>query len=146
MWESRSDFQGLWEAVFAFHQSVISTGRCLFDRGFCFRFLSLLNTIARDVQLEDDAVVHQAVNGRSRRHRVFENAFPFGKRQIAGDQNAAAFVAFCQEGEQHFHLFTALLDIAEVIDNEPFECSQALDESAELEISFGNQQVLHEQS
>jgi hypothetical protein len=26
MWESRSDFQGLWKAVFAFHQAVISTG------------------------------------------------------------------------------------------------------------------------
>jgi hypothetical protein len=27
MWESRSDFQGLWEAGCAFHQSVISTGK-----------------------------------------------------------------------------------------------------------------------
>jgi hypothetical protein len=26
MWETRSVFQGLWEATFAFHQSVISTG------------------------------------------------------------------------------------------------------------------------
>jgi hypothetical protein len=26
MWESQSDFQGLWEAFLAFQQSVISTG------------------------------------------------------------------------------------------------------------------------
>ena len=30
----------------------------LFGRGFGFRFLGLLNSVARDVQLEDDAVVH----------------------------------------------------------------------------------------
>ena len=58
MWESRSDFQGLWEAGFAFHQSVISTGQVLFRRCFRFRFLGLLDSITGDVQLEDYAVVH----------------------------------------------------------------------------------------
>ena len=48
MWESRSDFQGLWKAGCAFHQSVISTGVALFGRGFQFGFLSLLDTIARN--------------------------------------------------------------------------------------------------
>ena len=43
MWESHSDFQRLWKAGCAFHQSVISTGRVLFGRGFRFRFLGLLD-------------------------------------------------------------------------------------------------------
>lgn len=71
MWESRSDFQGLWKAGCAFHQTVISTGRLLFGCGFRFHFLGLLDPITRDVQFEDDAVVHQAINGRGGCHRVF---------------------------------------------------------------------------
>jgi hypothetical protein len=76
MWESRSDFQGLWKAGYAFHQSVISTGKVLFGGRLGFCFLGLLDSIARDVQLENHAVVHQAVNGRRRRHGVLEDAFP----------------------------------------------------------------------
>jgi hypothetical protein len=68
------------ESGCAFHQSVISTGKVLFGRGFRFRFLGLLDAVAWDVQLEDHAVMHQAINGRRRRHRIFENAFPFRKR------------------------------------------------------------------
>ena len=40
MWESRSDFQGLWKAVCAFHQSVISTGFGYSDWVSCFAFLA----------------------------------------------------------------------------------------------------------
>ena len=31
MWESRSDFQGLWKAGCAFHQSVISLGKVFYS-------------------------------------------------------------------------------------------------------------------
>ena len=70
--------------------------RFLFGCGFSFRFLGLLDAVARDVQFENDAVMHQAINGGGGRHWVFEDAFPFGKRQIAGDQHTAAFVALGQ--------------------------------------------------
>jgi hypothetical protein len=33
-------------------------------------------------------MVHQAINGRSGCHRIFEDAFPLRKRQVVGDQNA----------------------------------------------------------
>jgi len=49
MWESRSDFQGLWKAGCAFHQSVISRDKFLFGRCFRLRFFGLLDAIARDV-------------------------------------------------------------------------------------------------
>src|SRR3954451_2872332 len=69
-------FQGLWEALFAFHQSVISTAVCRCLR-FFFGFFGLFDSVARDVELEDDAVVDQAVNGCCRGHGIFENSFPF---------------------------------------------------------------------
>lgn len=40
---------------------------------------SLFHPVAGDVQLNDDAVMHQAVDGRGRGHRVFKDGFPFGK-------------------------------------------------------------------
>ena len=46
--------------------------------------LGLFHAIARDVQLEDEAVVDQAVYGGGRGHWVLEYALPLGDRQIAG--------------------------------------------------------------
>jgi hypothetical protein len=63
MWESCSDFQGLWEAGCAFHQSVISTGKALFGRDFGFRFLGLLDAVARDVQLDQQVLHKQSRSG-----------------------------------------------------------------------------------
>ena len=48
--------------------------RFLVGRRFGFRFFGLLDSIARDVQLEDHGVVYQAVNGRGCRHRVLKDA------------------------------------------------------------------------
>ena len=76
MWESRSDFQGLWKAGCAFHQSVISTGKVLFRRRLLFGFLRLLDAVTRDIELEDDAMMHESVDRSRRGHRVFEDAFP----------------------------------------------------------------------
>ena len=124
-----------------FHRQGFLFGRC-----FRFRFLGLLDAVARDVQLEDDAVVHEAVNRSRGSHRVFEDTFPLRERQVARDQNAATFVPFSQQSEQYLHLLTALLYVAEIIDDQSFERRQALDEAAQLQIAFGDQQVLHEQS
>jgi len=42
-------------------------------------FLSLSQTITGNIQLNNDAVMHQAVNGRRSGHRVFKNNLPLGK-------------------------------------------------------------------
>ena len=88
-----SVFQGLWKAVFAFQQSVISTA-ALGSLGFFFGLLRLLNSVAGDVELENHTVMDKPVDRRRRGHRVLENPFPFGERQVARDENAAALVTF----------------------------------------------------
>src|SRR4051812_12513662 len=88
-----SVFQGLWKAVLAFHQSVISTAAWLF-LGFFFGLLGLLDSIARDVEFEDHAMMNQAIDRRRRGHRIFEDPLPFRERQVAGDEYAATFIPF----------------------------------------------------
>src|SRR5262249_61939733 len=58
--------------------------------------LGLLFPIARNVQFDDHAVVHQPINRRRRHHRVFEDPFPFRERQVSGPQHAAPLVTFRQ--------------------------------------------------
>ena len=73
-------------------------------------------SVTGDVQLDDDRVMDQAVDRGRRRHWILKNLLPLGKRQVAADQETAAFVALGQQREQHFHLVPALLDIAQVVD------------------------------
>jgi hypothetical protein len=45
---------------------------------FCLLFLlGVLHPVARDVQLDDHAMMHQSVDRRCRHHRVFEDRLPF---------------------------------------------------------------------
>ena len=62
--------------------------------GFGSFLLRLFDAIARNIQFQDDAVVDQSVDSGGRGHRVFEDSFPLGKRQVAGQQDAPAFIAF----------------------------------------------------
>jgi hypothetical protein len=45
-------------------------------------------------QIQNDRVVHDAVDGRHGRHGVFENAVPVRKHQICRDGDTPTFVAF----------------------------------------------------
>lgn len=63
----------------------------------------------------------QAVDGSGRGHGVLEDLFPFAEREIAREHHAAALVAFSQQGEQHLHLLAALLDVAQVVDDQRVE-------------------------
>src|ERR1044071_5775737 len=122
MWESRLPLarfpRGSWkEGEACFWLSTLSTARhfhsslpCSFFRrrprpfssfalSLAVRLLFLLGVlhpVARNVQLDDDAVMYQPVDRGRRHHRVFEDRFPFGERQIARHQHAAAFVALRQ--------------------------------------------------
>ena len=99
------DFQGAVErggslllAFHAFHSPGISTALFLAWRWFwrpiaasfafalAFRLLVLfgvLHPVARDVQLDYHAMMHQSIDRRGRHHRVFEDGFPLRERQIA---------------------------------------------------------------
>ena len=101
--------------------SVRHFHRLLFARRFLFGFLGLFDSIARDIQFEDHAMMHEAVNRRCCRHRIFEDALPLREGQVARDQNTAPFVPLCQQCKQDFHFFAALLHVPEVVDNQALE-------------------------
>jgi len=65
--------------------------------------------------------MHQAINGGRGGHRVLEDVFPSRKGEIAGEHHAASLVTFRQECEQDFHLFSALLHVADVINDDRIE-------------------------
>ena len=91
---------------------------------FCCFFLKLSmmvgfgGTIALDLHhIQDDGVMDDAIYGRHRCHRVFEDLIPLAKDQIRGNNHRFAFIAFGEEREEHFHLIALLLHIADVIEN-----------------------------
>ena len=87
---------------------------------FSLGLLSLSHTITGNIQFNNDAVMHQPVDSCRGGHRVFKNDLPLGKGQIAGDHDAAPFVAFGQQGKEHLHLFPGLLHITDVVQDESF--------------------------
>lgn len=82
------------------------------------RCLRLFHAVAGQVQLDNHAVVDEPVNGCRRRHRVPEELLPAREGQIAHQQHAAPFIAVGQEREEEFHLLAALLDVAQVVDQD----------------------------
>ena len=90
--------------------------------------------------------MHQAVNGGRGGHRILEDRFPFRKSEIAGQHHRAAFVALGQEWEEHLHLLATLLDVTDVVDHQGLEGGESLENPAELQIAFGNQQFLDQQT
>jgi len=53
----------------------------------------MLQPVAGKIQLQNDTVVHQMINGSCRRHEFLEDTLPFGKGQITGDHQTSPFVA-----------------------------------------------------
>ncbi len=69
--------------------------------------LECFQSIAGQVELQDHAVMHDAIYGGGCGHRILEDAFPVAEGEVAGNQDAATFVAFGQQVEQDLHLFAA---------------------------------------
>jgi hypothetical protein len=94
-WEcvkTRERFPRAVGSCFCFPQPVISTAfqGCL---GFVFGLwkrpqvavdvvLGLFDSLARDVELKDDAMMNQPINGCRRGHRVLEDAFHLEKGRL----------------------------------------------------------------
>ena len=57
-------------------------------------------------------------------------------------EDALAFVALGEEGEEHLHLGAVLLDVAEVVEDDGVEAIEALELSLEEEIAAGDEQPL----
>ena len=110
------------------------------------RLLGLLGTITGDVQLQDHAVVHQPIDRRRGRHRVLEDRLPTRKRQVAGQHHAASFISLCQEREEHLHLFSAVLDISNIVKNHYLISRNLLEKTAKLQIALRGQEILNHQT
>lgn len=55
-------------------------------------------------------------------HGVFEDLVPLTEDQVGGDQHRLLpLVAFCEEGEEDFHLVLGLADITEVVADDGVE-------------------------
>src|SRR6266446_2309576 len=99
---------------------------CRFLRLDLRRFLLKLSmmvgfgsTIALDLHhIQNDGVMDDAIYCRHRRHRVFEDLVPLAEHEIRGNHHGSGFIALGQEREEHFHLITVMLDIADVIEND----------------------------
>ena len=61
--------------------------------------------------------MHQAVDRSCSRHRILEDCFPLRKWEIARDHDTTPLVPLGQKGEQHFLLLSALLHVAQVVDD-----------------------------
>ena len=65
-------------------------------------------------------MMHEPVDGGHSGHLVFEDLVPLGEDQIGTDHDAATFVAFGQEGEEHLHFLPVLLDVADIVEDDDF--------------------------
>jgi len=70
--------------------------------------------------------MYQTINSSCDSHRIFKNLLLFGKRQIAGNHQAATFVTIAQECKQHLHLPAAVLNVSDIIDDNTITASLLL--------------------
>src|SRR5690606_36205623 len=84
---------------------------------------SLLGTHAGHLRpkLHNRAVVNDAVNGGGRGEGIFEDLVPFGEDEIGGDHHTTALIPFGQEGKEHLHFLSALLDVTNVVEDHYLE-------------------------
>ena len=66
----------------------------------------------------------QTVNGRHGSHGIFEDPFPLTEHEIGCNHDRFAFIALCEEREEHLHFITVLLDIPDIIENDTGEFIQ----------------------
>src|SRR3982074_2412665 len=84
------------------------------------------------------------VDGGGRRPRVVENLIPLRKHDIARDDDTASLVAFGEEGKEDFHLVAALLDVADVVEDDGVEGIEGRELALEPKVALRGEQSLHE--
>lgn len=99
----------------------------------------LFKAIAGDIQLQDDAMMHEAIDGSRGGHRVLEYLLPLAERQVAGQHHTAPLIPFGQKGKKHLHFLAALLDVSQVIDNQRVKLRKSFDHFSQSQVPLGNQ-------
>ena len=105
-----------------------------------------LSTMAGNLlsKFHDDTVVDDAVNCGSGGHGIFKDLIPLGKDQVGCDDDAAAFITFSEQSEEHLHFVARLLDIADVIEDQNVEAIEMAEFLLEEQVAFSTQEVVHE--
>jgi hypothetical protein len=106
--------------------------------------VSLVGATALAVELEDDGVMDEAVDGRGGGHGILEDAVPFTEDEVAGDEERAPLVALGHEGEEDLDFLSALLDVANVVEDEQVERVELGQSARESEVTFGSEELLDE--
>jgi len=70
---------------------------------------------------------------------------PLTEDRVAGDDAAFALVSLGEEGEAAFHLLTALLDVADVVEDDGVIAVQGRELLLETQVSFGDEESLDQQ-
>jgi hypothetical protein len=89
-------------------------------------------------------VVNDAVDGGGRGHRIFEDLVPLTEDQIASDDHGASLIALGHEGKEDFDFFSALLHVAEVIEDDDVNGIEAAQRTRKCQVSLGGEQLLDE--
>ena len=87
-------------------------------------------------------MVHQAVDRGGRGHLVPEDPVPLAEDQVARHHHRAALVALGEQREQHLGLVRALLDVAEVVEQDYLEEVELAQRAGQVEIPFRAEQFL----
>ena len=82
------------------------------------------------------------INGGGGGQRVFKNLIPLRKDEIGGDNDTAPFITFGQKSKEDLHFFAALLDVADVIENDDLETIQPFEFPFQIVVAFGSEQAI----
>jgi hypothetical protein len=82
---------------------------------------------------------------QGRGHAVaLEDLAPLAEREVAGDENAAAFVPVGEHLEQQFRAASAEADVSQFIDDQQFDFAQHLQRAFQPVVLLGFFQLVHQ--
>lgn len=101
-------------------------------------FHRLFEAKAFAIHLEDVAMVRESIQQGCRHAFALEDLAPFTEGQVAGDQQAAAFVAIGEDLEQQLGSGAAEREVAEFVHDQQVDFVEPLQQliKAELLLSF----------
>lgn len=75
---------------------------------------------------------------------ILENAVPFAEDEVAGDEDAASLVPLGEGGEEHLHLVSALLDVADIVEDDRVVAVEESELFLEPQVALCGEETLHE--
>ena len=97
-------------------------------------------TNARIGELQNDAALHQSIDGGHAQHGVLENAVPLTEHQVAAEHHAAPLVPRREKQEEHLHLVSSVLAVAQFVDHDHIKTVEPLQLLLQAQLFFGLQQ------